>query len=115
MPHPSHPPPFLTPSPLPPPPPLAQVDLGPDSRQVPTSEAMELAKRRNIPFVETSAKTSANVQQAFLRMAAVIKKRVEADSLDGIQLNMLKRKGTVRLATSNRRPSYGQSPRCCSV
>jgi hypothetical protein len=75
---------------------------------------MDLAKRRNIPFVETSAKTSANVQQAFLRMAQAVKKRVEAESLDGIQLNLLQRKGTVRLASSSQRSGMtGPYARCC--
>lgn len=74
-----------------------------------SSEGMDLAKRLNIPFVETSAKTSANVQQAFLKMASNIKNKVEASHIDGIQVNMLKRKGTVRLADTIGRGRKGSA------
>ena len=48
-----------------------------DSKKaVSTEEGKELADSLGIPFMETSAKTSANVEQSFLRMAAEIKSRV---------------------------------------
>jgi len=40
------------------------------------STAEEFAKTLNIPFLETSAKTSTNVEQAFMTMAAEIKNRL---------------------------------------
>mmetsp|Transcript_8234 Transcript_8234/g.8096 ORF Transcript_8234/g.8096 Transcript_8234/m.8096 type:complete len:205 (-) Transcript_8234:43-657(-) len=41
-------------------------------------EGKELADSFGIPFIETSAKTSVNVEQSFLRMAGEIKGRVAA-------------------------------------
>ncbi len=40
------------------------------------STAEEFAKSLGIPFIETSAKTAANVEQAFMKMAAEIKNRI---------------------------------------
>ena len=48
-----------------------------DSKKaVTTEEGKELASSLGIPFMETSAKTSINVEQSFLRMANEIKSRV---------------------------------------
>lgn len=48
-----------------------------DSKKVvSTEEGKELADSLGIPFMETSAKTSTNVEQSFLRMASEIKSRV---------------------------------------
>ena len=44
-------------------------------RTVSADEGRELANKLNIPFVETSAKDSINVEQAFLRMAQDIKEK----------------------------------------
>jgi Ras-related protein Rab-1A len=46
------------------------------SRQVETQTAKDFAASLNIPFIETSAKTSANVEQAFVKMTSDIKARV---------------------------------------
>jgi Ras-related protein Rab-1A len=45
-------------------------------RVVSTEEGKALADSLGLPFMETSAKTSANVEQSFLRMAGEIKARV---------------------------------------
>jgi len=45
-------------------------------RAVETSTAKEYADQLGIPFLETSAKSSTNVEQAFLTMAAEIKNRM---------------------------------------
>ncbi|KAL1461563.1 hypothetical protein WDU94_013448 [Cyamophila willieti] len=42
-------------------------------------DAKKFANHLNIPFLETSAKNGANVEQAFLTMATEIKKRVTKD------------------------------------
>ena len=47
-----------------------------DSRQVATDEGKELADQYNIRFMETSAKESANVEEAFTLMTKEIKSRV---------------------------------------
>lgn len=47
-----------------------------DSRQVSTDEGKELADHYNIRFMETSAKESANVEEAFTLMTREIKSRV---------------------------------------
>jgi Ras-related protein Rab-1A len=47
-----------------------------DSRQVSTDEGKELADTYNIRFVETSAKDSKNVEEAFTLMTKEIKSRV---------------------------------------
>lgn len=41
-------------------------------RQVMTSEAIELAKSYNIPFLETSAKNNINVEESFFELVRVI-------------------------------------------
>jgi Ras-related protein Rab-1A len=45
-------------------------------RQVDTQQAKEFADSLGIPFLETSAKTSTNVDQAFNKMTAEIKARI---------------------------------------
>ena len=50
-------------------------DLTP-KRQVEADAAMEFAGSVSIPFLETSAKNASNVEEAFMRMASEIKKRM---------------------------------------
>jgi len=45
-------------------------------RQVDTAAAKDLADSLSIPFLETSAKSATNVEQAFMTMASEIKKRM---------------------------------------
>lgn len=47
-------------------------------RQVEYNHAAEFAGQLGIPFIETSAKTAANVEKAFMIMAGEIKNRVSA-------------------------------------
>jgi len=49
-----------------------------DARAVRFEEGKEFADRHRMPFLETSAKSAANVETAFLTMAAEIKNRMEA-------------------------------------
>lgn len=46
-----------------------------NERAVSTDQGKELAAKLNIPFVETSAKDSINVEQAFIKMAEDIKNK----------------------------------------
>lgn len=49
-----------------------------EKRTVSQAQGEELAKSLGVPFLETSAKTAANVEQTFITMAAEIQKRVAA-------------------------------------
>ncbi|KAJ2389876.1 ras GTPase [Coemansia sp. RSA 2603] len=52
-----------------------------DGRKVSYTEAEEFAKQLSIPFLETSAKDSTNVETAFLTMAKQIKDRMGASNV----------------------------------
>src|SRR5690349_20228011 len=47
-----------------------------ESRKVSFEEGMELAKHYEIPFLETSAKNSVNVESSFTTMAKEIKRNI---------------------------------------
>lgn len=55
-----------------------------DKKVVEYAVAKEFADSMGIPFIETSAKQSTNVQEAFLAMAAQIKERL-GGSGDGVR------------------------------
>jgi Ras-related protein Rab-1A len=61
-----------------------------DKRAVMTSQGEELAQSLGIPFLETSAKTAANVEQTFITMAAEIKKRVAATQTQAPNANVIR-------------------------
>ena len=46
-------------------------------REVTTEEGQEFAEKHNLIFFETSAKTSANVETAFLNSAIVINENIK--------------------------------------
>jgi len=48
-----------------------------ESRKVTHEEGMELAKHYEIPFLETSAKSSINVESSFLTMSKEIKRNIQ--------------------------------------
>lgn len=48
-----------------------------ESRKVSHEEGMELAKHYEIPFLETSAKNSINVETSFITMSNEIKKNIQ--------------------------------------
>lgn len=48
-----------------------------DSRKVTYEEGLELAKHYEIPFLETSAKSSLNVESSFVTMSKEIKKNIQ--------------------------------------
>ena len=48
-----------------------------ESRKVSFEEGMELAKHYEVPFLETSAKNSLNVEKSFITMSMEIKKNIQ--------------------------------------
>ena len=54
-----------------------------DARQVTSDEAIELAKRHNIEYIETSAMNDTNVIDAFQRLAKTINERAKTGMLKG--------------------------------
>jgi hypothetical protein len=48
-----------------------------ESRKVSYEEGIELAKHYEIPFLETSAKNSINVENSFITMSKEIKKNIQ--------------------------------------
>lgn len=52
-------------------------------RVVDHATAKEFADKLNIPFLETSAKNATNVDAAFQRMAEVIRRKIQSDTLNG--------------------------------
>jgi Ras-related protein Rab-1A len=48
-----------------------------ESRKVSHEEGMELAKHYEIPFLETSAKNSINVETSFITMSNEIKRNIQ--------------------------------------
>ena len=49
-----------------------------EMRKVSYEEGMELAKHYEIPFLETSAKNSINVENSFMTMSREIKKNIQS-------------------------------------
>jgi GTPase KRas protein len=57
-------------------------------RLVSTTEGAELARSYGVPFVETSAKSRVNVEEAFIQCVREIKKwrqRLEANARDSLE------------------------------
>lgn len=52
-------------------------------RKVSTDEGAELARHFEIPFLETSAKNSINVEQSFITMSKEIKKNIQNKAVTG--------------------------------
>lgn len=83
-----------------------------DKRQVTLSNSKKWADSVNIPILETSAKNSSNVEQAFLTMARQIKEKMAILGQDNIGNNTNKirvTQGTALRSPANDAKSGG----CC--
>ena len=70
--------------------------------------AKEFADQLGVPFLETSAKNSTNVEESFIRMTSEIKRRVVAQQSPGEG-----RPGGVKLPPSGQRVQPKQKGGCC--
>ncbi|KAJ1916582.1 Ras- protein Rab-1A [Mycoemilia scoparia] len=81
-----------------------------DKRQVTTEEAKEFADSLGISFIETSAKESENVDEAFVSLARQIKERMDKDHIGGSGSSGANDKSEVKLSGEN---INTQSSGCC--
>jgi len=85
-----------------------KADL-PESRIVPTEQGKELADSMGIGFLETSAKTSTNVETIFLTMAKQIKSRMMVQPLTPTTTT----KQSSRPMGIKLKLPYSYTPACC--
>ena len=76
-------------------------------KTVDTNTAKEFADSLGIPFLETSAKNSTNVEEAFMKMGADVKTRVAS------QLPVAGGRGNVRLPPAQQQQKKEKSGGCC--
>lgn len=81
-----------------------KIDLAAPKRVVTTEQGKEFADSLKIEFLETSAKTAVNVENAFMTMASQIKARMKTQPAAGGA------KGGVNLKSQK---IGGQSGGCC--
>jgi len=74
-------------------------------RVVSTEQGKEFADSLGIEFLETSAKTSTNVEQAFLTMASQIKARMKTQPASG--------PGGAQKVSLNKSQPVKKDPGCC--
>eukprot|EP00760_Papus_ankaliazontas_P004678 PhM_4_TR12023/c0_g1_i1/m.54900/K07874/RAB1A; Ras-related protein Rab-1A len=79
-----------------------------NKKAVEYATAKEFADQLGIPFLETSAKNSTNVEEAFIRMTSEIKRRVVTQQTPGEG-----RQGGVKLPPSGQRVPPKQKSGCC--
>jgi hypothetical protein len=60
-----------------------------NSRQVTKEEGEKFAKDHGLIFLETSAKTAANVEEAFINTAAKIYENIQNGIYDGMSINII--------------------------
>lgn len=80
-----------------------------DQRQVPYQEAKELADHFNVKFLETSAKESLNVEEAFTTMTKEIKSKVSTN--DKSKRNT--HEGSTKITKNARRVENKKKGGCC--
>lgn len=81
-----------------------------EKRAVSTEQGEELAKELGIPYIETSAKSNANVEEAFFNLAREVKTRL-IDTAAVTQASPAAATGNVNV---NSAPKSGAAGGCCS-
>ncbi len=81
-------------------------------RQVSFEEGSTLAQDLSLAFIETSALSGSNVEQAFVSMTSAIKSSVDRRNLTGIKDKNLQSSGGVTLASSENKMSMLQKCGC---
>ena len=87
-----------------------KIDLS--HRQVSYEEGSQLSNDLSITFIETSALSGSNVEQAFVTMTACIKASVDRRNLTGIKDGNLKYAGGVTLAGAEKKMTLTQKCGC---
>lgn len=82
------------------------------SREVSFEEGSQLAQELGVSFVETSALSGSNVEQAFVTMTGNIKTLVDKKNLTGIKDQNLKSSGGVTLAAGEKKTTTLQRCGC---
>jgi GTPase SAR1 family protein len=78
-------------------------DLSLTDRQVSTEEGDALAKELGMPFVETSALSGSNVENAFVTMTLNVKKSVDRRGLSGVKSKNMLSSGGVQLSSKEKK------------
>ena len=89
-----------------------KIDLPAHERQVSTQEGEALALELGVPFIETSALSGSNVENAFVRMTQAIKRSLDKRGLTGVKPGNLTLAGGVQLASKERGMSLGDQCGC---
>ncbi len=86
-----------------------KVDLDAAHRQVPKQAVKHYADSINVPFIETSAKTGQNVEQAFNQMTTLLMEDVVSGDLVVGEQNTIKLDGKTRSVTEDKK----KKKKCC--
>lgn len=89
-----------------------------DSREVTFTEASQFAQENELVFLETSAKTGENVEEAFLKCSKTILAKIEAGELDPERIGSGIQYGTAaskRLTSPRSKPARTPSECACRV
>jgi len=85
-----------------------------DEKQVSEETAQKFADKLSIPFLETSAKTATNVDQAFLTMAKeLIKAREQAAANGNTNTKGKNSSGNGNIVVPSNDPKTGSGKECC--
>ena len=90
-----------------------------ERREVSTAEGEEFAKKHNLLFLETSAKTAMNVEEAFMVVARKIHENINAGVYDlssdvhGIKVGLPPAGDARRLDRTRAQPPASSSSSCC--